>query len=267
MEERFGVPLIERTSKKFNLTREGELLNDRSWKILHLYDGLHNEFKELNNIIAGCIRVATVYSIGLHELPHYLRVFLKNYPEVNVHVEYRRNNQVYDDILEGTVDIGLVAFPVAKKNIKMEIFKNDRLVLITSPNHALANKEEVELEGVAMHKLVGFDADIPTRKAIDKFFEDASLPNVTPVMEFDNVETVKRAVEIDVGVSIVPHATVEQEVRNGSLRAIELTGGDFSRPLGILYRSGRIFSPAIKRFLEMLRESGNGAETVLQEVS
>jgi DNA-binding transcriptional LysR family regulator len=80
-------------------------------------------------------------------------------------------------------------------------------------------------------------------------------------MEFDNVETVKRAVEIDAGVSIVPRATVEQEVRNGTLKALEISGGDFHRPLGILYRNGRILSPALKKFLETLRKKPEGKES------
>lgn len=252
MEERFGIPLIERTSKKFGLTREGQMLYQASRHLIQLYEGLQHQFQELRGVISGTIRVATVYSIGLHELPPYLKAFLREYPQVNVHIEYRRSNQVYEDILQGTVDIGLVAYPASRKNIKNEPFRRDKLVLICAPENPLGKTASVRLAEVAKSKFIAFESDIPTRKAVDRIFRERGL-ETRAVMEFDNVETVKRAVEIDAGVSIVPRTTVEQEVRNGTLKAIELSGGDFHRPLGILYRNGRILSPALKKFLETLR--------------
>lgn len=252
LEMRFGMPLIERNSKKFVVTREGEIMYDASRELTQIYENLQHRFQELHNIVSGTIRVATVYSIGLHELPIYLKAFLKTYPSVNIHLEYRRSNQVYDDVLQGVVDIGLVAFPVPRKNIKVDHFRKDTLVVICKPTHLLAQQSAVTLPDIVQHKFVAFEPDIPTRRAIDKMFSDASL-HIKPIMEFDNIETVKRAVEIDAGVSIVPRATVTQEVNNGLLKMLELTGGDYGRPLGILYRQGRVLSPALKKFLEILK--------------
>ena len=256
MEERFGIPLIERTSKKFGLTREGQMLYQTSRHVIQLYEGLQHQFQELRGVISGTIRVATVYSIGLHELPPYLKAFLKEYPQVNVHVEYRRSNQVYEDILQGTVISGSWLFPAQRKNIKMEPFRKDKLVLICSPENPIAKGAGVRLSEVAKAKFIAFESDIPTRRAVDRIFRERGL-EVRPVMEFDNVETVKRAVEIDAGVSIVPRTTVEQELRNGTLKVIEMSGAEFHRPLGILYRNGRILSPALKKFLETLRRKGD----------
>jgi LysR family transcriptional regulator, transcriptional activator of the cysJI operon len=253
VEERFRIPLIERSSKRFALTREGDMLYQASKEIISQFDSLQHQFNEMRNIVSGNIRIATVYSIGLHELPPYLKRFLKEFPNVNVHVEYRRSNQVYEDIQSGTCDLGLVAFPVQKKNLKSEAFKKDRLVLICHPNHALATNTEVEIKDLANHKFIGFEPDIPTRRAVDKMFRDTDM-DTKPVMEFDNIETVKRAVEIDAGISIVPRATIEQEVKAGSLCAIEFKNKPYYRPLGIIYKSGRVLSPALKRFLKNLKE-------------
>lgn len=254
MEERFHIPLIERSSKRFALTREGELLYQTSKDIIVHFDTLQHQFNEMRNIVSGNIRIATVYSIGLHELPPYMKSFLKEFPNVNVHVEYRRSNQVYDEVQSGTCDLGLVAFPTHKKNLKVESFKKDRLVVITSPDHPLAAKTELDLEELADCKFIGFEPDIPTRRAVDKHFREAGI-DPKPIMEFDNIETVKRAVEIDAGVSIVPRATVEQEVKAGSLKALEFKGKPFHRPLGMIYKSGRVLSPALKRFLKTLKEN------------
>jgi DNA-binding transcriptional LysR family regulator len=253
IEERFHVPLIERSSKRFALTREGDLLYQTSREVITHYDSLHHQLNEMRNIVSGNIRLATVYSIGLHELPPYLKKFLIEFPNVNVHVEYRRSNQVYEEVMSGTSDLGLVAFPTNKKNLKVEHFKKDRLVVICSPNHPLAKKDEAEISDLGAHKFIAFESDIPTRRAVDKMFRESGV-EPRPVMEFDNIETVKRAVEIDAGISIVPRATIEQEVRAGSLRAVEFVGKPYYRPLGIIYKSGRVLSPAMKRFLKTLQE-------------
>jgi len=261
MEERFRVPLIERSNKRFGLTREGHLLYEASKEIVFQFDSLQHQLSEMRNVVSGTIRLSTVYSIGLHELPPYLKKFLREFPSVNVHVEYRRSNQVYDEVTEGTSDLGLVAFPVHKKTLKVEPFRKDRLVLICIPSHELVKEGEIAVERLKKEKFIGFEPDIPTRKAVDKIFREAGL-EVNPVMEFDNIETVKRAVEIGAGVSIVPSATVEQEVRNGTLAAIEFKGPPYYRPLGIIYKAGRVLSPAIKRFLKMLKEPLDSLEAV-----
>jgi DNA-binding transcriptional LysR family regulator len=149
------------------------------------------------------------------------------------------------------VDFGLVAFPVKVRQIEAIPFRNDRLVLITHPNHELGKKTDVELKELAGQKFIGFDPDIPTRKAVDLIFRDNKL-EIEPVMEFDNIETVKRAVEIDHGIAIVPHATVVQEAKQGSLSVVHFKGKEFSRPLAILHRKGRVLTPAMKKFIEIL---------------
>ena len=113
LERQFKSLLIERSKKRFRLTREGKVLYDYSKQIIQTYDSLFSKLQEIQDIISGTIRVATIYSIGLHDLPPYIKKFLKSYPTVNVHVEYRRSNQVYEDVLSNVVDLGLVAYPAS----------------------------------------------------------------------------------------------------------------------------------------------------------
>jgi DNA-binding transcriptional LysR family regulator len=253
LERVFKSLLIERSKKKFRLTREGQVLYDYSKQIISTYDALHSKLQEIKDIISGTIRVATIYSIGLHDLPPYLKRFLKAYPTVNVHVEYRRANQVYEDVLGNVVDLGLVAYP--QRDNKLEIFplRKDPLVLITHPQHALAKQKNVKLKTLAGQKFIGFQPDIPTRKALDKILKESNV-EVQHVMEFDNIETVKRAVEIDAGVAIVPQGTVVQETAKNTLAAINLDDGDFFRPLAAIYKKNKVLSPAMKQFLSILKE-------------
>ena len=254
MERHFKTLMIDRSQKQFQLTREGGRVYETAKDILHNYEKLASELQEMKKVISGTIRLSTIYSIGLHELPPYIKKFLTDFPSVNIRVEYRRSNLVYEDILHNAVDFGLVAFPVKVRQIEIISFREDKLLLICHPNHPLAKHKEVDVKQLAKHKFIGFDPDIPTRKAIDNIFRDHKF-EIEPVMEFDNIETVKRAVEIDAGIAIVPKATVTQEVKQGTLCAIPFKGKGFSRPLALLHRKGRVLAPAMKKFIETL-ESG-----------
>src|SRR5215469_7565424 len=250
LERQFKSLLIERSKKNFRLTAEGEVLYDYSKQILQTYDALHSKLQEIKEIISGNIRLATIYSIGLHVLPPYLKKFLKSFPTVNVHVEYRRPNQVYEDVLGNVVDLGLVAYPMRDAKLEIVPLKKDTLVLICHPNHALAKSKSVKLKALSGQKFVGFERDIPTRKAVDKMLKDSGA-SVEHVMEFDNIETVKRAVEIDSGIAIVPQETIRQEVANQSLTAVQIEGGDHFRPLAVIYKKNKVLSPAIKQFISL----------------
>jgi DNA-binding transcriptional LysR family regulator len=254
LERQFKSLLIERSKKKFRLTREGQVLYEFSKKIIHTYDELHNKLQEIKDIISGTIRVSTIYSIGLHDLPPYIKRFLKDYPTVHVHVEYRRANQVYDDVLSNVVDLGLVAYP--NKDAKLEIvpLRKDPLVLICHPQHPLAKNKSVKLRAVADQKFIAFEPDIPTRKAIDKVLKEQTI-EVKTVMEFDNIETVKRAVEIDAGVSIVPLGTIGQEISKQTLAAVSIEDAELFRPLAAIYKKGKVLSPAMRQFINVIKET------------
>ena len=252
MERHFNALLLDRSQKQFQLSREGMRVYDAAKKVLQQYEKLLSELLEMKKVISGTIRISTIYSIGLYELPPYIKKFRHDYPSVDVRVEYRRSNLVYEDILHNSADFGLVAFPAKVRQIEMIPFRNDQLVLITPPGHPLARRTPVEVTALVGQKFIGLEPDSPTRKAIDRIFRENKI-RVEHVINFDNVETVKRAVEIDVGISIVPLVAVLQEVKQGSLVAVHFRGRKFPRPLAILHRKGRVLMPAMRKFIETLR--------------
>jgi len=252
LEKYFKSLLIERSKKKFRLTREGQVLYDYSKEISLIYESLSSKLKEIKDIISGTIRVATIYSIGLHDLPFYLKKFLKAYPTVNVHVEYRRSHHVYEDVLSNVVDLGLVAYPAREPKLEVIPLRKEMLVLICHPQHPLAKFKAIKFKDVAGQKFVGFEPDIPTRRAIDKALKENDVA-VQHVMEFDNIETVKRAVEIDAGIAIVPRGTVIQEVAGQTLAELVIEGADLYRPLAAIYKKNKALSPAMKQFLATLK--------------
>ncbi len=254
LERLFKALLIERSKKKFRLTREGQVLYDYSQQVIIIYNDLQKKLQQTKDLISGTIRVATIYSIGLHDLPPYLKKFLQAYPTVNVHVEYRRANQVYDDVLGNVVDLGLVAYPARDSKLEICPLRKEPLVLICHPQHAFAKSKSLRLKALNGQKFIGFEPDIPTRKALDRILKEHSV-HVQHVMEFDNIETVKRAVEIDAGIAIVPQGTVVQEVAKHTLAQVSLMDDEaFYRPLAALYKKSKVLSPAMKQFLAVLKD-------------
>jgi DNA-binding transcriptional LysR family regulator len=151
------------------------------------------------------------------------------------------------------VDLGLVAYPQRDAKLEVVPLRRDPLVMICHPQHPLAKSKSMKLKQISGLKFIGFEPDIPTRKAIDKILKENNV-EIQTVMEFDNIETVKRAVEIDAGISIVPMSTVGQEIAKQTLSAVTIDDGDFFRPLAALYKKNKVLSPAMKQFLAILKE-------------
>jgi DNA-binding transcriptional LysR family regulator len=251
LEKKLGRTLLERGRRQCCVTPEGAVLLDAAKEILAIYDGLDERFHELADVVAGEIHIAAVYSIGLHDLPPYLKEFRRTYPTVDVHVSYRRSAQVYAQVLSGEASMGLVAYPAMRKGIHVEPFMDDELVLICHPSHPFAACEQMEPGALKNEKFIAFDPDLPTRQFIDRHFREQGVM-LGHTLEFDNIETVKRAVEIEQGVSIVPLASVRSEVEAGTLKAISLNPV-LRRPIGILFKRNRPRTPALREFLALLQ--------------
>ncbi|MEO8351679.1 MAG: LysR family transcriptional regulator [Chthoniobacteraceae bacterium] len=261
LELKFEVTLVERGRRNFALTPEGLALLDASRQILAIFNGLGSTLRSLRDVVGGQLRIASIYSIGLHELPPHLKRFRERHPDVEVHVEYRRSAQVYQQVLDGDVDLGLVAYPVKRTGLLVEVFDEDTMVLISAPAHALAKETHVPLKKLRGERFIAFEPDQPTRKVIDRYLRENDI-EVASVMEFDNIETVKRAVEIESGISIVPANTVRQEVALGALAQLDLGGPPLRRTLGVIAKRNRTCSPAQAEFLSILRSPARIASPI-----
>ncbi len=254
LEHTFKSLLIERSRKEFRLTREGEMLYEHAKQIIRVQGELLTKMEALRDLISGTIRVATIYSIGLYDLPLHVKKLMETHPTVKVQVEYRRANEVYDDVLSNAADLGLVAYPTKQTDLDIVPLRLEPLVFICHPQHALAGEKSIRLKSLAGQKMVGFEQGLPTRTALDKIFREHRVA-VTYMMEFSNVDTLKRAVEIDVGVAIVPESTIQQEVAKQTLIALPIAEDNFYRTLAAIHSKGRVVSPTLKHFITLLKEA------------
>jgi DNA-binding transcriptional LysR family regulator len=233
-------------------TREGQVFFDGCRKIIDRYDALEDEVRSLHEQVAGRVRVAAIYSVGLHHMSRYLQEFMSQHPKANVRLEYLHPERVLESVEHGEADIGVVSYPRSTRTIHAEPWREEPMVLVCAPGHAFARRETIQLAALDGQAMVSFDPDLVIRHEIDRVLAARGVePNV--VMEFDNIETIKRAIEIDAGVALLPEPTVLREVAAGTLASVRIGDEELVRPLGIIHARGKPLAPTVRRFIELLR--------------
>ena len=245
--------LIDRKKRPIELTKAGQLLYKGATDMLERYEQLKSELNAMKSSTGSRINVAAIYSIGMHTLPSYVKKFMASYPNVNVHIEYFSGRKIYELVLAGDIDIGLVAVPKRDKRLDVYDFEDEPLVLACSPKHPLSQESQVDIHKLQFERFIAFEKDAPTRRWIDSILERYNII-VRPVMEFDNIETIKRAVEINSGISILPETAILQEVGSGTIKAIGFSNESFVRPTGIIVRKNKLFGQAGRYCIELLRK-------------
>jgi DNA-binding transcriptional LysR family regulator len=253
LEARYGRKLIDRAPRvRAQPTEAGRVLYEGMRPLLERFTELEHRLREHQSRISGVVRVATVYSVGLHTLPPAMKQFLRKHPAVNLRLEYRRTNLVYEGCIDGELDLGIVALPVRRPQLEITPLRKDELLLVTPPDHPLAQRRRrpslADLEG---QPFIAFDRDIPTRKLVDRTLRQHGVA-IGLAMELDNIETIKRSVEAGLGISILPAPALVHERRAGSLVARRLTDGPLLRPIGVIRHRRREPSAAAQAFLDLL---------------
>ena len=256
LERDYGQTLIDRGQGRGRVspTPAGQMLYEGARVLLQSAAGLDAQMRELSDEVAGTVRVATVYSVGLHALPPRLKPFLAAYARINVHLEYKQTDKVYDDVASGLLDVGIVACPTAKRGLEVIPFAEEEMVFLCAPEHPLASQTQVSLRQLDGLPFIGFADDIPTRRLVDDRLRAAGA-RVRMVTTFDNIETIKNLVEIGSGVSILPADTVQQETRLGTLASRPFVPADaFTRPTGLLLKTTKARRAAVRAFVEAMRK-------------
>jgi len=254
LEEKFKRRLLERVRgrRDIRLTPAGEVFYRECKNVLDSYNQLHENMNSLVGKISGVVKVATVYSVGLHELPPKVREFMSKFPSAKIDLEYSRTTRVVRDVLKGIVELGVITFPEPHRGLEIVPMASDRLVLITPPDHEFAKRKQIAIDKLKEQDFVLFERDIPTRKATDKMMKSYGV-SVKKIAEFDNIETIKRAVEVGFGLAIVPLPSVIDEEKNGQLSIVKLKEKDWDRPVAVVYRSDRELTLAAKKFVKLLK--------------
>ncbi|MHB0957703.1 MAG: LysR family transcriptional regulator [Pirellulaceae bacterium] len=251
LEEYLGVKLIDRSKRPFVLTPEGEVYYEGCRGLVQQLYALEDEVRSLRQEVEGRVSVVSIYSIGLSHMNRCVHDFLNKHPRANVRVEYQHPQQVVELVESGQMDLGLISYPKQTRTLKAIPWRDEVMVVVCAPSHPLAGATSLTLEQLDGREMVGLDGGLTIRREIDRELSAKGV-SVRVVMEFDNIETLKRAVEINAGLSLLPEPTVAREVEFGSLVAVPLAGVRMVRPLGILHRCGADLGATARRFIQFL---------------
>ena len=261
LERALGVELLDRSTRPLVVTPAGRLYGEFCRDILRRKEDFESALQRMRQEVEGTLRVAAIYSVGLSEMVRLEREFAHRQPEAKLEVQYLRPERIYEAVLAGEVDLGLISYPETRRDITVIPWRREEMVLAVSPEHPLANRDGAvspqELNG---SDFISFDDDLPIRRHMDRFLKEHGV-EVNIALHFDNIQMIKEAVTHRVGVSIMPARIMNDDVEQGRLAAVRIADATLFRPLGIIHRKKKRFHRVAQAFLDLLRE-GSGPEAV-----
>jgi DNA-binding transcriptional LysR family regulator len=256
LEREVDVLLIDRSKRPFMVTPEGRAFYEGCRLLLQGFEKVRAEIASARTQVTGSVRVAAIYSVGIHIMSDQVQRFMSLYPQAKVRLEYLHPHKVVDAVLDDEADLGILSYPPTNRSLIVLPWRSETMVFVCHPTHRLARRKLIAPPDLNGENFVAFDADLRIRKAIDRCLRLHNT-RVNVVMEFDNIETIKQAIAIGAGVSILPRPTVLKEVGNRTLATVPLAMAELVRPLGIIHRRGKLFTPTIARFFELLRQTND----------
>ncbi len=252
IEDELGVKLIDRSKRPFVLTPEGELFHEGCRGVVERYYALEETVRRRHQELAGRVRVLSIPSVGLHHMQRCIREFQTRHPRAEVRLEYAQPARVYEGVEHDQADLGLVSYPKPSRTHEVIEWRREPLVLVCAPDNPLAQRATVTPEDLDGCRTIAYDSALPIRRELDRALQAQGVA-LRVVREFDNIEHIKRAVEIDDGIALLPEPTVRREVESGTMVAVPLAGDGLVRPLGIICRRGRELTDAARQFIEFLQ--------------
>lgn len=252
LEEEVGAQLIDRTKRPFMVTPEGRKFFDACLVLLENFEKAKLEITSQKTMVSGAVRVAVIYSVGLHDMGFYTQQFTTRYPQARIRLAYLHPHEVVDAVINDEADLGILSFPTSHRSLTVVPWHSEPMVFVCHRSHALAKRKSVAPKDLEGERFIAFDRNLVIRKAIDKALRQRNV-KVDVVMEFDNIETIKHAISIQSGVSILPQPSVSREVESGLVSAIPLDMSELVRPIGIIHRRQKLLTPTADKLLEFLQ--------------
>jgi DNA-binding transcriptional LysR family regulator len=262
LERVWGVQLVDRSTRPVSLTEAGKLYSDTCRDILRRWEDFRSRLEAMKPELSGVVRIASIYSIGLSEMSALESEFRRRHPGARVEVDYLRPEKVREAVEADRVDLGLVSYPESTRELAVIPWRQEEMVVAAAPGHPITTHQFVRPADLENLPFVAFDEDLPIRRHIDRYLAAHEVA-VNVVMHFDNLQTIKEAIALGNVVSIVPRRVIRAEIAEARLVAVALQPELF-RPLGIIHRKRKRFSPAAQAFLRLLAEEPKALELATQ---
>lgn len=259
LERELGVVLLDRTRRPFVVTPEGQAFSAACRGLLESWETMKAEVASVKARVDGTVRVAAIYSVGLHDMSDPIQRFLSLYPKARVQLECLHPHKVVEAVVGGQADVGILSYPRPDRGLSVLPLRAEPMAFVCHPSHRLARRRVVPAGALHGEAFVAFDRELTIRRAIDRALRHRGI-RVNVVMEFDNIETIKQAIMIAAGVSILPRHTVQKEAGIRTLAVAPLDIPDLVRPVGLVHRRQTPLTPTAARFVELLRSRRGGGQ-------
>lgn len=266
LEKRLGVQLLDRSTRPLGLTPGGKLYAELCRDVLRREEEFVAALDEIKAEVEGTVRVASIYSIGLSELPHLRDEFHHVYPGAQLHIEYLRPEKVYEAVLEDQADLGFISYPEHRRDLTVIPWREERMTVAVYPSHPFASREMLLPQDLDGEEFIAFDEELIIRRELDRFFRDHGV-EISIAMQFDNIQSIKEAVVLGSGISILPERTIQSEIEQNRLVSIPLHAPELVRPTGIIHRRKKKLTRAAREFLKLVTTAEEAAETELVGMS
>lgn len=251
VEDRFGIELLDRSTRPLGLTPAGRLYFDLCREVLRKADEFTAALDELKHEIGGTVRIASIYSLGLSEMPLLREKFARVYPKATVRTEFLRPDRVYDAVTSDAADLGLISYPEHRREITVIPWRDETMAVALPPGHPLARYSKLTAKDLEGQKFIAFDEEVIIRREVDRFLREHDV-NVVAVMQFDNIQSIKEAVGSGHGISILPERSIASDAEQGRVVSVPLDAPGFVRPVGIIHRRRKKLNRATLAFLDLL---------------
>jgi LysR family transcriptional regulator, transcriptional activator of the cysJI operon len=254
LEKRLGVQLLDRSTRPLGLTPGGKLYAELCRDVLRREENFVAALDDVKSEVEGAVRLASIYSIGLSEVPLLREQFSQACPGAQLHVEFLRPDKVYEAVLGDDADLGFISYPENRRDLTVIPWREEQMTLAVYPSHPLARQRFVRPRDLNGQDFISFDEEVVIRREIDRFFREHEV-EISIVMQFDNIQSIKEAVVLGSGISILPERAIQSELEYSRLVSIPLDAPELIRPTGIIHRKKKKLTRAAREFLNLVTTS------------
>lgn len=256
LEEHFNTRLFDRHHNRITMTEAGVTVFNYAERILELYRETEKAINEMTGMTRGIVKLGASTTIGEYILPMILSSYHEAFPNVRVRMTVDNTRLIVRKLEDATIDVGMVEGPVLNKNIQLSPCIEDELILVLPPNHPLAGMSEIPLAKLKEYPFVSREEGSGTRAVIAEHMQKAGVnyDDLNMVLELGTTESVKAAVEGNVGFSIVSSVSIRKELRLKSLTAHRIKGLSMKRRLNFVYQKQKFRSKAVEELLNFAKD-------------
>lgn len=253
LERDLGSKLFEQLGKRIALTEAGQLLLPYAIRVMAAMDDALHAIDELKGLERGSLRIGASTTPGMYLIPRTIAQFKRQYPKIDVHLAVKDTRQIEEGVIRNEFDFGFVGGHLAGDEVDVVTWIIDHLVLVVPSNHVLARKKLVKVADLRKERFILREPGSATRAAVVNHLQKSDL-KVQTIMEMENPESVKKAVQSGLGIAFISKFAVETELKAKSLVAVRVKGLDINRELKIVYRKDKHLGRAAQTFIEMAQQ-------------